>query len=74
MEETNGGKEKTGVPVPQGDVFDALDAVNKYGTYNVQDTADTENLFPQISGGLPRQNPKTKGGARKENKGKYTPR
>ena len=40
---------------PQGDVFDAQDAVNKYGTYNIQPTADTKNLFPQISQGLPRQ-------------------
>ena len=40
---------------PQGDVFDAEDAVNKFGTYNIQPTADTKNLFPQISQGLPRQ-------------------
>ena len=40
---------------PQGDVFDAQDVVNKYGTYNIQPTADTKNLFPQISAGLPRQ-------------------
>lgn len=42
---------------PQGDVFDAEDMVNKYGTYNIQPTADTKNLFPQISQGLPRQKP-----------------
>ncbi|MBO4732967.1 MAG: hypothetical protein J5662_00680 [Clostridia bacterium] len=40
---------------PLGDVFDSEDAVNKYGTYNIQPTADTKNLFPQISHGLPRQ-------------------
>ena len=40
---------------PQGDVFDAEDIVNKYGTYNIQPTADTKNLFPQISQGLPKQ-------------------
>lgn len=28
-------------------------AVNKYGTYEVQDTADTENIFPMIAHGLP---------------------
>ena len=40
---------------PQGDVYDSEDIVNKYGTYNIQPTADTKNLFPQISQGLPRQ-------------------
>ena len=40
---------------PQGDVFDAEDMVNKYGTYNIQPTADTKNLFPQISQGLPKR-------------------
>lgn len=40
---------------PLGDVTDAEDAVNKYGTYNIQPTADTKNLFPQISQGLPRR-------------------
>ena len=39
----------------EGDVFDAGDIVNKYGTYNIQPTADTKNLFPQISQGLPQQ-------------------
>ena len=38
-----------------GDVVDAEDMINKYGTYNIQPTADTKNLFPQISQGLPRQ-------------------
>lgn len=32
---------------------DAFDLINKYGTYEVQDTADTSNLFPQIAHGLP---------------------
>ncbi len=32
---------------------DAFDLVNKYGTYNIQDTADTSNLFPMIAHGLP---------------------
>ena len=32
---------------------DAFDLVNKYGTYNIQDTADTSNLFPMIAQGLP---------------------
>ena len=47
-------KTPSAVPV-EGDVVDADDLVNKYGTYNIQPTADTENLFPQISQGLPRR-------------------
>lgn len=33
----------------------AFDLINKYGTYNIQDTANTANLFPQIAGGLPQK-------------------
>lgn len=40
---------------PIGEVYDAEDAVNKFGTYNIQPTADTKNLFPAIAQGLPRQ-------------------
>ena len=29
--------------------------VNMYGTYNIQPTCDTPNLFPLIGPGLPRQ-------------------
>ena len=28
--------------------------VNMYGTYNIQPTSDTENLFPLIAPGLPK--------------------
>ena len=31
------------------------DLVNKYGTYNIQPTCDTPNLFPLIGPGLPRR-------------------
>ena len=31
------------------------DIVNMYGTYNIQPSADTDNLFPLIAPGLPRQ-------------------
>ena len=31
-----------------------FDAVNMYGTFNIQKTADTENEFPKISQGLPK--------------------
>lgn len=36
-----------------GQPDDCLDVVNKYGTYNIQPTADTENTFPTIAQGLP---------------------
>ena len=32
-----------------------FDMVNMYGTYNIQPTCDTPNLFPLIGPGLPRQ-------------------
>ena len=34
-------------------VDSTFDIVNRYGTYNIQPTADTENLFPLIAPGLP---------------------
>ena len=37
-----------------GDPDDYFDLVNKYGTYNVQPTADGDHLFPLIGPGLPR--------------------
>ena len=35
------------VPV-LGEPVDAWDQINKYGTYEVQDTTDTDNVFPTI--------------------------
>lgn len=32
----------------------SYDMVNKYGTYNIQDTAATPNAFPTIAQGLPK--------------------
>ena len=34
---------------------DSFDMVNMYGTYNIQPTADTENTFPLIGHGLPKE-------------------
>ena len=34
-------------PVP-GEPVDTWDQINKYGTYEVQDTTDTDNVFPTI--------------------------
>lgn len=31
---------------------DAFDMVNKYGTYNIQPTNNTDNTFPAIAQGL----------------------
>lgn len=31
-----------------GEPVDAWDQINKYGTYEVQDTTDTDNVFPLI--------------------------
>ena len=33
----------------------AYDVVNMYGTYNIQPTANTENVFPLIAPGLPKE-------------------
>ncbi|MDO4811072.1 MAG: hypothetical protein Q3985_03910 [Eubacteriales bacterium] len=32
-----------------------FDLVNQYGTYNIQPTSHTENLFPLIGHGLPKK-------------------
>ncbi len=40
---------------------DAFDLINKYGTYEVQDTAHTSNLFPMIAQGLPIKEMQNKG-------------
>lgn len=31
-----------------GEPVDVVDQINKYGTYEVQDTTDTDNVFPLI--------------------------
>lgn len=38
-----------------GNPLTAQEMVNKYGTYNIQPTADTDNAFPKIAQGLPHQ-------------------
>lgn len=30
----------------------AFDMVNRYGTYNIQPTADTENMYPTVAQGF----------------------
>ena len=36
-----------------GQPEDCFDLINQYGTYNVQRTNESENLFPMIAQGLP---------------------
>lgn len=38
----------------QGSPENAEELINKYGTYEIQPTADTENDFPAIAQGLPK--------------------
>ena len=47
---------------------DSFQLVNKYGTYEIQPTAETENSFPTIAQGLPkhRKKPSTKQGAQRK--------
>ena len=42
--------QQTEIPVNpvHGEPVDVWDQVNKYGTYEVQDTTDTDNTFPTI--------------------------
>lgn len=35
----------------------AFEMINKYGTYEIQPTADTENEFPKIAQGLSKESP-----------------
>lgn len=39
----------------QGNTDSCFDQVNQYGTYEIQRTQDTENIFPTIMQGLPRE-------------------
>ena len=38
----------------------SFELLNKYGTYNIQPTADSDNDFPKISQGLPKNKDKSK--------------
>jgi hypothetical protein len=39
----------------QGNADSCFDMVNQYGTYEVQRTNDTENMFPMIAQALPKK-------------------
>lgn len=38
----------------QGQPQNAFELINKYGTYNIQPTNDSDNKFPEIAQGLPK--------------------
>ncbi len=38
-----------------GQPVTVFDLLNKYGTYNIQPTADNENEYPAISQGIPKE-------------------
>ncbi len=49
-------KDKRPTPTPSavpvdGEPLDVWELIDKYGTYEVQDTADTDNTFPMIAQG-----------------------
>lgn len=53
-------KREKNKPTPSSKNFNeksetAFDLVNKYGTYEIQPTAATENAFPKIAQGLPKK-------------------
>lgn len=43
-----------------GQPEDCLEQIGRYGTYNIQPTNDTGNMFPSIAQGLPRSLHNTK--------------
>lgn len=42
-----------------GQPTDAFEMINKYGTYNIQPTADTRNPYPAIAQGLSERSEKS---------------
>ncbi len=46
-------REKTpSVNFPEGQPDDVFELINKYGTYNIQPTNDSQNEYPAIAQGL----------------------
>lgn len=42
----------------QGQPQNAFELINKYGTYNIQPTNDSDQKYPEIAQGLPKNQPK----------------
>lgn len=62
MKKQNGKKSDTQMSANavHGQPVDVDDMLNKYGTYQIQPTADSENAFPKIAQGLPKKEKKNK--------------
>lgn len=45
---------------------DSFDLVNKFGTYEIQPTADTSNIFPTVAQGLQKAAPRHSGSSGKK--------
>ena len=45
-----------------GQPTDCEELINKYGTYEIQPTSDSGNVFPTIAAGLPKAPPPTQEG------------
>ena len=56
MKKRKKDKKQTGTESVSGQPVDAFDMVNKYGTYEIQPTQESENAFPKIAQGLPKEN------------------
>lgn len=58
----NNNKNKIETEISSTPVFgqpdDAFEQINKYGTYQIQPTADTANDYPAIAQGLPEKEKK----------------
>ncbi len=46
----------------------SFDLINKYGTYEIQPTSDTDNPFPKIAQGLPKTESRKKRDEEKKTK------
>jgi len=49
----------------QGQPQNVFELINKYGTYNIQPTDDSDNSFPKIAQGLARPDKRNKKGVKK---------
>ena len=52
MKDKNKITKSDNIPAPPETVFELL---NKYGTYEIQPTADSDNDFPKIAQALPKK-------------------
>ena len=55
MKKRRKDKKETEIENVNGQPVDAFDMVNKYGTYEIQPTQESENAYPKIAQGLPKE-------------------